>query len=151
MLEKMALFLAFEFQKFRSSLIDLGAQVVNRHSGPRSVRERGGVWGDERGAGVPEAREAPLLSSTFSQVPRGGLGCGTSGWMSLRVSVRVSEQRATQIQVTWRGTEAAEAPGAAERSVVARASGPPLPACQSLLPFLIISLLPATCLIFWPN
>ena len=37
----MALFLAFEFQKFRSSLIDLGAQVVNRHSGPRSVRERG--------------------------------------------------------------------------------------------------------------
>lgn len=70
---------------------------------------------------MPEAREAPLLSSTLSQVPRGGLGCGTSGWMSLRVSVRVSEQRATQIQVTWRGTEAAEAPGAAERSVVARA------------------------------
>ena len=30
-------------------------------------------------------------------------------------------------------------------------SGPLLPACQSLLPFLIISLLPATCLIFWPN
>lgn len=49
MLEKRALFVAFEFQKFRSSLIDLGAQVVNRHGGPRSVRERGGVWGDERG------------------------------------------------------------------------------------------------------
>lgn len=49
MLEKRALFLAFEFQKFRSSLIDLGAQVVNRHSGPRLVRDKGGVWGDERG------------------------------------------------------------------------------------------------------
>ena len=35
MLEKRALSLAFEFQKFRPSLIDLGAQVVNRHSGPR--------------------------------------------------------------------------------------------------------------------
>ena len=49
MLEKRALFLAFEFQKFRSSLIDLGAQVVIRHSGPRLVRDKGGVWGDERG------------------------------------------------------------------------------------------------------
>lgn len=47
-LEKRAL-LAFEFQKFRSSLIDLGAQVVNRHSGPTLVRDKGGVWGDERG------------------------------------------------------------------------------------------------------
>ena len=59
-----------------------------------------------------------------ARFPGEGWACGTSGWMSLRMSVRVSEQRATEIQVTWRGTEAAGAPGAAERSVVARAFRP---------------------------